>query len=59
MENLKVLLEEKVRKTNILEEKQSKNETAISVIKEEIENYKNKNKKFKQTQLNKKHKKSM
>ena len=36
------MLEEKEHKINILEETQSKNETTISVIKEEIENYKNK-----------------
>ena len=42
IENLKVLLEEKEHKINILEETQSKNETTISVIKEETQNYKNK-----------------
>ena len=41
IENLKVLLEEKEHKINILEETQSKNETTISVIEKEIENYKN------------------
>ena len=41
IENLKVLLEEKERKINILEETQSKNETTISVMEKEIENYKN------------------
>ena len=41
IENLKVLLEEKEHKINILEETQSKNETTISVMEKEIENYKN------------------
>ena len=41
IENLKVLLEEKEHKINILEEAQWKNETTISAMKEEIENYKN------------------
>ena len=41
MENLKVLFEEKEHKINIIEETQSQNETTISVIKEETENYKN------------------
>ena len=41
IENLKVLLEEKEHKINILEETQSKNETTISVMGKEIENYKN------------------
>ena len=41
IENLKILLEEKEHKINILEETQSENETTISVMKEEIENYKN------------------
>ena len=40
MENLKVLFQEKEHKINI-EETQSQNETTISVIKEETENYKN------------------
>ena len=42
IENLKVLLEEKEQKINILEETQSKNGRTISVMKEEIENCKNK-----------------
>ena len=41
IENLKVLLGEKQHKINILEETQYKNETTISVMKEEIEKYKN------------------
>ena len=40
IENLKVLLEEKEHKINILEETQSKNETTISVMGKEIENHK-------------------
>ena len=58
IENLKVLLEEKEHKINILEETQSKIETTISLMKEEIKNYEN-GKKSKQTQLNKKQKKYM
>ena len=41
IENLKILLEEKEHKINILEETQSENETTIPVMKEKIENYKN------------------
>ena len=59
LKSMKLLLEEKEHKINILEETQSKTETTISVMKEEIENFKNEKKKSKQTQLNKKRKKYM
>ena len=41
IKNLKVIHEEKELKINILAETQSKNETTISAMREEIENYKN------------------
>ena len=46
LKSMKLLLEEKEHKINILEETQSKTETTISVMKEEIENFKNEKKKI-------------